>query len=240
MHSSALANAKRFFDAYGPMFPDGAIVLDIGSQDVNGSLKDACPGRFNYVGIDFQEGKNVDLVMQDPYQIPVHDAKADIVVCSSTFEHSEMFWLLFLDILRVMKPDGLFYLNAPSNGPYHCYPVDCWRFYPDSAGAMVTWGKHNGMSPVFLESWWSKQGDDGALWNDYVAVFLKDEQHVHKYPNRIVYTVDQGKRKWSVKSGDVYNGKFYGDKPGQILDLQDLPEGGQTREEIAAKLGRTP
>ena len=32
--------------------------------------------------------------------------------------------------------DWLFYLNAPSNGEFHRYPVDCWRFYPDAGGAL--------------------------------------------------------------------------------------------------------
>ena len=38
----------------------------------------------------------------------------DIVVSISTFEHTEFFWETFLEILRVLKPNGLFFLNAPS------------------------------------------------------------------------------------------------------------------------------
>jgi len=227
MHSSALTNAGRFFDTYSPAFPDSAIVVDVGSMDINGSIRDVCPTRFNYVGIDFEAGKNVDLVMRDPYVVPVHDSKVDIVTASSVFEHSEMFWVLFLDIMRILKPNGLFYLNVPSNGAFHRHPVDCWRFYPDAAEALITWGNRNGLNAAFLESWFSKAGTDGSAWNDFVAVFVKDQAFASDYPNRMAYNLEDGKHRWKVGAGDIYNGRFYGHGREQILDLQDFPEGGQ-------------
>jgi SAM-dependent methyltransferase len=228
MHDSAKINAKRFFDTYGPSFPDGAVVVDVGSMDINGSIKDVCPARFNYVGVDFAPGNNVDYVMKDPYRVPVFDGTVDIVTASSVFEHSAMFWFLFNDIMRVLKPNGLFYLNAPSNGAFHRHPIDCWRFYPDAAEALVTWSKHQGQNAAFLESWFSKKGNDGSAWNDFVSVFIADEQHVNQYPNRMAFDIDsEGKRKWKVSSGDIYNGRFHGWESHNILDLQDFPEGKQ-------------
>lgn len=97
-----------------------------------------------------------------------------------------MFWVLFLDILRVLKPHGLFYLNVPSNGDFHRYPVDCWRFYPDSGNALVAWARRNGLRPALLESYTSDQADD--QWNDFVAVFLKDGSQAGSYPQRILHT----------------------------------------------------
>ena len=42
MHISALNFGKLFFETYcGAM--EGAVVHDIGAQDVNGSLRDVCP-----------------------------------------------------------------------------------------------------------------------------------------------------------------------------------------------------
>ena len=80
------------------------------------------------------------MVLDDPYHLPLASESVDVVVSSSRFEHVEFFWLMFNEVLRVFKPDGLFYLNAPSNGEFHRYPVDCWRFYPDAAQALVNWG----------------------------------------------------------------------------------------------------
>lgn len=188
MHSSAMANCKRFFDCYGGSFlPESRPrIIEIGAQDVNGSLREVSPPYFEYVGVDFVAGKGVDVVITDPYALPFADGEADVVLTSSCFEHSEMFWLLFLEVLRIMKPRGLLYLNVPSNGVFHRYPVDCWRFYPDSGAALVSWAKRNGCDAALLESYTSHQS--GARWNDFVAVFLKDSAYAPEFSHRIVDT----------------------------------------------------
>jgi SAM-dependent methyltransferase len=186
MHPTALSWGERFFQTYDQ--PAAQTVIDVGAQDVNGSLKTVCPPKNRYIGVDFVKGKGVDVVLQDPYRLPFDDGHADVVISSSVFEHSEMFWLLFSEILRVLKPAGLFYLNVPSNGFFHRYPVDCWRFYPDSGRALVTWGKRCGFDPMLLESFVGDQGGPGAdgTWNDFVAVFLKDRRFAERYPKRIL------------------------------------------------------
>lgn len=188
MHYTALQNCEQFFNSYGESikkFAPKALVVEIGSQDVNGSLRTFCPEHFEYTGVDFVAGKGVDLILDDPYSLPFESESVDVVLSSSCFEHSEMFWLLYLEIMRILKPTGVFYLNAPSNGEFHRWPVDCWRFYPDSGRALVTWAKRNGMTPLLLESYTSTQ--IGDQWNDFVAVFLKDQVHNEKYPNRILH-----------------------------------------------------
>lgn len=183
MHDTALLNAKRFFQTYAQSAVR-PLVVDIGSKDVNGSLKSVCPPTARYVGVDFAPGRGVDIVLADPYALPIESGSADFVVSSSTFEHSEFFWLLFLEVMRVLKPTGLFYLNVPANGDFHRHPVDCWRFYPDSANALAKWGRRNGLRIVVLEQYTGRQRGDG--WNDYVAIFLKDEDHISRHPNRIL------------------------------------------------------
>ena len=157
-------------------------MIEIGSQDVNGSLRAVAPIEFEYVGVDFQAAKGVDVVLEDPYALPFETGSVDIVLSSSCFEHSEMFWLVFLEVMRVLKPTGIFYLNAPSTGGFHRYPVDCWRFYPDSGRALVSWSKRNGGNAQLLESYTQK----GGGWQDFVAVFLKDETLASRYPYRIL------------------------------------------------------
>ncbi|MGD9161575.1 MAG: methyltransferase domain-containing protein [Desulfobacteraceae bacterium] len=142
-------------------------------------------------------GKGVDVVLTDPYTFPFDTASVDIILSSSCFEHSEMFWLVFLEIMRVLKPKGLFYLNAPSNGNFHRYPVDCWRFYPDSGRALATWANRNSINSALLESYTSSQAKD--TWNDFVAVFLKDENYASEFPGRII-----------DRKRDITNGLIYG------------------------------
>jgi len=200
MHMSAYNNAKRFYDAYNGRFEDGFKVMEIGSQNVNGSLRPIFERDCDYTGIDYVEGNGVDIVLRDHYKFPLPNECADIVVSSSCFEHSEMYWLTFLEVLRILKPNGLFYVNAPSNGGYHLFPVDCWRFYPDAGKALVTWGRHSGYNPALLESFISyKEG--GKVWNDFAAVFVKDESRVSEHPNRILDTFK-----------NFFNGQVHGQK----------------------------
>lgn len=180
MHPSALRNAKDFFEVYAKNI-EGGTVLDIGSQDVNGSLRQVVPSRFKYVGVDFEKAKNVDVVLENPYVFPFADEAADILITSSCLEHSEFFWLTWLEILRVVKPNGLIYMNVPSEGGFHPYPVDCWRFRLSAAPALQKWGKRAGFNPLLLEAY----TDMEPPWHDYVAVFVKDWQHHHHYPDRI-------------------------------------------------------
>jgi ubiquinone/menaquinone biosynthesis C-methylase UbiE len=166
MHPSAMQAAKDFYAKFAGEFVEPTIV-EIGSQNVNGSIREVAPPS-KYVGLDFQEANGVDIVLQDAYSFPLPDNYADIVVTSSCFEHSEMFWLTFLEGVRILKPRGLFYINAPSTGPYHAYPLDCWRFYPDADKALQTWAKRNGYN-VNVEYKTTMEGP----WGDFVVVYRK-------------------------------------------------------------------
>ena len=182
MHETARRNAELFFKTYTGGL-QALKIVEIGSQDVNGSIREYSPETATYIGLDFSEGKGVDLVLGDPYSLPFETESLDVVVSSSCFEHSEFFWLLFNEIMRVLKPEGLFYLNVPSNGPFHRYPVDCWRFYPDSGNALVAWAQRSGYNSIQLESFTT--GQDEGIWNDFVSIFLKNKAYLDRHPNRI-------------------------------------------------------
>jgi SAM-dependent methyltransferase len=185
MHASALDLGREFFKIYANTTGKNTqqTIIDIGAQDVNGSLRSEAPADYQYIGVDFIEGKGVDVIMTDPYQLPFPDNSADIVVCSSVFEHSEFFWELYIEILRILKPHGVLYLCVPSNGNFHRYPVDCYRFYPDAGIGLAKWGQKKGFNTILLESFIANQ--DRSQWNDFVAVFLKDKSFADNYPVRI-------------------------------------------------------
>jgi len=214
MHHTAIKNCKHFFETYSKSFESNRKIkiVEIGSQDVNGSLRITAPIDCEYIGVDFVEGKGVDIVLSDPYTLPFESESIDIILTSSCFEHSEMFWLVFLEILRILKPKGLCYLNAPSNGNIHRYPVDCWRFYPDSGQALITWAQRNGINAVQLESYTSSQTDvSDGFWNDFVGIFLKDKNLIADFPFRIL-----------DKKKDVLNGLVYGND--KFINQSELPE----------------
>lgn len=190
MHTSALHYGKLFFKTYLRSDPSSElIIVDVGAQDVNGSLRQFAPQGSQYVGVDFVAGAGVDVILEDPYKLPFETGSVDAVVCSSVYEHSEFFWLLFLESLRVLKPTGLLYLNAPSNGALHRYPIDAWRFYPDAGKSLVKWARHNGLCAVLLESFIGEKSGDlmvDGMWNDFIAVVARDERHLPEITERMI------------------------------------------------------
>lgn len=187
-----MVHGKLFFEAYVSA-SEGKTIVDLGAQDVNGSLRSFVPHGTNYIGVDFQAAKGVDVVIDDPYSLPFADESVDICISSSCLEHSEFFWLAYLEAVRILKPDGLLYINVPSNGDFHRYPVDCWRFYPDSGVALQNWARRNGYSTALLESFTGQQ--KSGVWNDFIAVFVKDEKFSDRYKGRI-----------QSKTQDYFNG----------------------------------
>jgi SAM-dependent methyltransferase len=200
MHDTALHFGKLFFDTYA-RGESSLKIVEIGSQDVNGSIRQFAAKHHEYIGLDFVEGKGVDVILTDPYKLPFPDNSVDIVATTSCFEHSEFFWLLFNECQRILKPHGLLYLNVPSNGVFHRYPVDCWRFYPDSGLALSRWSKRSGYSTELVESFTGSQGKD--RWNDFVAVFIKDPDYLEKYPKRMLETYPNGTNQLSYQTQEV-------------------------------------
>lgn len=167
MHPSAFDLGRLVFQIHGRGLRR---VLDVGSIDVNGSLREVCPVGVEYIGIDLEAGKGVDRVLDDPYIYPFPDGYFDVVVSTSCFEHDPMFWLTFLEMLRVTRDGGVIYINAPSNGNYHTHPWDNWRFYPDASHALEMWAHRSGYSTQAVESFVMTRC---GPWNDYVMIFAK-------------------------------------------------------------------
>jgi lipopolysaccharide biosynthesis protein/SAM-dependent methyltransferase len=183
-----MKHGKIFFQTYCSGDFTGKVIVDVGAQDVNGSLRTYSPKNATYIGVDFAEGSGVDIVIDNPYSLPFEDESVDVIVCSSVFEHSDFFWQLYLECLRILKPNGLLYVNAPSNGMVHRYPVDSWRFYPDSGVSLVKWAHHNTYKALLLESFVGEKSGPitgEGMWNDFVAVFLKDGAFSSSHPQRI-------------------------------------------------------
>jgi hypothetical protein len=170
MHASSFENMARCYDRYvasraAVADTNSLLVLDVGGADVNGSYHDIFSAPcFKYTAADLSPGKGVHLILDDPYEIPLPDGSVDIVLSGQMLEHCEYFWLAFHEMVRVMKPDGLLLLIAPSSGPIHRYPVDCYRFYPDAYAALARFtGCH-------LQEVWR---DTRGPWQDLVGVFCR-------------------------------------------------------------------
>lgn len=110
----------------------GKDVLEVGSQDVNGSPRTVLgplkPRK--YIGIDFGPGKGVDVVMDVKEMTARLGVEVyDVVISTEMLEHAQD-WRTAVDQMKeVLKVGGLLIVTTRGPGfPYHGYPHDYWRF----------------------------------------------------------------------------------------------------------------
>jgi 3D (Asp-Asp-Asp) domain-containing protein len=171
MHPESMYSMNRLLNKYVTedylKDKSNPLLIDFGSatvEDQSDSYKKLpIVSKFKYQGIDVAPGKNVDIVMSDPYVIPLGDNVADVTISGQAFEHIEFFWVSFLELVRVTKKDCIIIVTAPSGGYVHRHPVDCWRFFPDAMPALAKWGKVE-MLETFIA---------GQEWGDNFGVFKK-------------------------------------------------------------------
>lgn len=110
-----------------------ARVLDVGSRDINGHLRDYFQG-VSYIGADMIEGPNVDVLVNGHNLVERFKKNSfDLVLCFDTFEHDDRFWETSEQCREVLKPGGYFLVGMPGrNCPEHDWPQDFWRFMPQS------------------------------------------------------------------------------------------------------------
>jgi SAM-dependent methyltransferase len=126
--------------------------------------------------VDLGPGKNVDIVLKNAYAWrEVKSDTVDVLVSGQAFEHIEFFWITALEIARVLKPGGLCCIIAPSSGPEHKYPVDCWRFYPDGFASLARFMAFE-IVELFTQ-WEDRNGytDRSNKWHDTVLIAKKPE-----------------------------------------------------------------
>lgn len=175
MHIGSLDKMKKFVDKYLKDYQDKNLkILDVGSQDVNGSYKQFFNSpKWNYTGLDMVPGNNVDVVLKDVYNwTEIKSNSYDVIVTGQVFEHVEYIWVTILEIARTLKEGGLCCIIAPSNGSEHRYPVDCWRYYPDGFRALA---KYAGLNVLEVYTQWQNVGypDGSDIWKDSVLICQK-------------------------------------------------------------------
>jgi SAM-dependent methyltransferase len=146
-------------------------IYDLGSQDVNGSYRPIFDApAWRYVGVDMTAGRNVDVVLAHPYRWrELATGSADVLVSGQAFEHIAQPWAAILEVARVLAPGGVCCLVAPSSGPEHRYPVDCWRIYPDGFVALAALAE---LEVLEVATQWEDRGyvDGSDTWHDSVLI----------------------------------------------------------------------
>lgn len=140
-------------------------VLDVGSMDAQGGQygtyrKLFSGNAYTYVGLDIEEGPNVDLVVEEHYSWGI-EGEYDVVISGQCLEHVEYPWLTMEQIALALKPGGLHFNIVPSTGPVHRFPIDTYRYHPDGMRALAVWA---GLEVVEIQS------RIDSIWNNTVLV----------------------------------------------------------------------
>jgi glycosyltransferase involved in cell wall biosynthesis/SAM-dependent methyltransferase len=114
-HPQQLAYFERIRDLFGPAFAKAENILEVGSQNINGTVRDFFATNTNYLGIDIGKGKDVDFVIPGEL-VELPDGWADIAISTECFEHAENWKDILLNMIRITKPQGLILLTFAGKG----------------------------------------------------------------------------------------------------------------------------
>lgn len=135
-------------------------ILEIGSKDYGStsSFRQFYPDG-EYVGVDMEPGKNVDLVVdltKGVGELPKHHFALGI--CCSVLEHVRKPWVFADHLTSVLRTGAALYMSVPWVWRYHAYPDDYFRF---------SW---RGVIELFPEFAWSNVCYSTNVPNEFVDI----------------------------------------------------------------------
>lgn len=138
MHQSVMDFVSK---VVRPEHVQGLTVLEVGSYDVNGSVRPGLEalGPAEYIGTDMREGPRVDRVLDATQLVTEFGAdRFDAVICCEMLEHCWDWRRAINQMKTVLKPGGLLVLTTRSPGfPLHDHPSDHWRFTTGDMGQIM-------------------------------------------------------------------------------------------------------
>lgn len=97
----------------------GTKVLDVGSLNINGTLRDFFEENVDYTGIDVGSGPCVDIVCRGELFDAPNDTY-DVVCSAECFEHNPEWLATFHNMIRMCKPGALLFFTCATTGrPEH-------------------------------------------------------------------------------------------------------------------------
>lgn len=113
----------------------GMRVLEIGSRVVTGSCFRNSFNEAEYIGFDYHNGENVDIV-GDAHQLSSYfdkNEKFDLIFSSAVFEHLAMPWKVAEEISKLLKVGGSVFVETHFSFSSHERP---WHFFQFSDMAL--------------------------------------------------------------------------------------------------------
>lgn len=131
---------RDFFESIRERFPqffNQVSVIEIGSLNINGTVRDFFPTPLNYVGVDLEKGNGVDLVAEGQ-NVDFPDNSFDVAVSAECFEHNPYWKETFENMYRMSerfiiftcasdgRPEHGTTRTTPQNSPF---TVKQWDYY---------------------------------------------------------------------------------------------------------------
>ena len=119
-----------------PYFKPGIRVLEIGPNEAMTLAQDVGDRSIAWESVDIAGASHITYIANSEYSFPLADNSFDIVIAANVMEHVRKIWIWIKELTRVCKPGGLVITINPVSWPYHEYPIDCWRAYPEGMKAL--------------------------------------------------------------------------------------------------------
>lgn len=107
-------------------------VLELGTRrwkpDAPSIHRHFAPDWAEFIGTDFMDGEDVDVVADAHELSTAFDRPFDGIMAISVFEHLARPWIAAREVAALLKPGGMLMVHVPFAFPEHGYPDDYWRF----------------------------------------------------------------------------------------------------------------
>lgn len=148
------------------------------------------------VNVDVQEKPGVDYVC-DIHELPFEDSSFDIVVCNAVLQYCRNPFTVAKQFMRVLKPGGHLYVDAPWMQPYCKDTPDKFRFSEDGLRAVLDGFDVVEIGPSIQSgSAFAFMGftiADNLTGNKYVNAALAEVARIMMYPIRWLRAANERK-----------------------------------------------
>jgi len=143
MHAEVFDWVESSFRKWREIYPnDNYKVIEIGSLNINGTIRIIFADAKNYCGVDMQTGPGVDLIADSAYWLAPEPV--DIIVCCEVFEHAQEWRRIVEMTYKNLKPGGIFIGTAAGEGrfPHSAIdenPIRDWEYYANIGARDMRW-----------------------------------------------------------------------------------------------------
>jgi SAM-dependent methyltransferase len=155
-------------------------ILVVGGGQVGVGMREAlADARYEFIETDVYWGDRVN-VMADGHDLPFLSESFDAVVCQAVLEHVVSPWRCVEEMHRVLRPDGVIFVDVPFLWPVHMGAYDYTRFTLtgvrllcrgfDELRADISAGP--GQTLALTTSQFFKSFSHSRIWSAFVAVVI--------------------------------------------------------------------